>query len=160
MELPGTAYVAAFSAVAVSAAQDLFEFVTPATCRLELDGLDLGQYSDAADAEDELLSLSVIRGFTTSGSGGGTITPAPAHPYDRAAVTVVERNNTTVATTGTTELLLATSFHVLEPLTWRPPKPIGLKPSTRLVVRLSAPADAITFNGTAYFRELAKAGIA
>jgi hypothetical protein len=38
--------------------------------------LRLGQYSDAGDASAEMLSVLVMRGHTTSGSGGSSATPA------------------------------------------------------------------------------------
>ena len=72
----GRIYSVVFSAVAVSAAQDLFE-ITPADDKpVEIVGIELGQSSDAGDAADELLQISIIRGFTTSGSGGTAPTRA------------------------------------------------------------------------------------
>ncbi len=44
-----TVFTAAFSAVAISAAQDLFEIVAPSDSRVRLLEIDIGQYSDFAD---------------------------------------------------------------------------------------------------------------
>lgn len=159
-----TVFSAAFSAVAISAAQDLFEIVAPANSRVRILEIDLAQYSDFGDAAAEILSLTVHRGFTTSGSGGGTVTPANFNPYSRAAGTTVERNNTTVATTAGT-LLWATGWHLQAGFIWRPVddnnsnpfrRHIILKPSERLVVRITAPADEITANGSVLFEEIGK----
>ncbi len=41
-----TVFSASFSAVAISAAQDLFEIVAPSDSRIRLLEIDIGQYSD------------------------------------------------------------------------------------------------------------------
>ncbi len=48
-----TVFSAAFSAVAISAAQDLFEIVAPSDSRIRLLEIDIGQYSDFGDAAEE-----------------------------------------------------------------------------------------------------------
>lgn len=159
-----TVFTAAFSAVAVSVAQDLFEIVAPSNARVRLLEIDIGQYSDFADAQAEILSLTIHRGHTVSGSGGSTVTPENLNPYSRAAGAVVEANNTTVATTSG-KLLWATAWHVQAGFLWRPSEdsPHGLdsyrrfillKPSERLVIRVTAPADEITVNGSILFEEI------
>src|SRR4029077_8853067 len=95
-------YSIAFSAVAVSAAQDLFEVVCAAAGVVYIHGYELFQTSDHGDAQAEGLQLQAIRGFTTSGSGGTSVTPGLASSRDGAATATCEANNTTVATTGTT----------------------------------------------------------
>ncbi|MBP8301429.1 MAG: hypothetical protein KA020_13765, partial [Planctomycetes bacterium] len=68
----GRTYAVTFNAVAVSAAQDLFE-ITPGDDKpCEIVSLSIGQYSDAGDAAAELLGIQIIRGFTASGSGGSS----------------------------------------------------------------------------------------
>lgn len=74
-------FSATFSAVAVSAAQDLFEIVAPNTSRVAIRSISLGQYSDAGDAQAEMLSVPLIRGYTTS--GGTSVTPINAAFYCR-----------------------------------------------------------------------------
>lgn len=151
-----TTFTAAFSAVAVSAAQDLFEIVSASNDRVRIREIRLGQYSDFGDAQAEILSITLIRGFTVSGSGGSSVTPANIHPWSRAARTTVEANNTTVANTGTTETLIADTFNVAAGWWYLPDEEemIWLSPSTRLVVRTTAPADPLTMNGTIVFEEM------
>lgn len=150
-------YTATFSAVAVSAAQDVFEIVAPAGGRVAIREVRLGQYSDAGDAEAELLSVKIMRGHTVSGSGGSSVTPAntSGHTGALAAASTVEANNTTVANTGSPETLIADSFNV-QAGWWYDPvdeEQIILEVSQRLVVRITAPADAVTMNGTLVFEE-------
>lgn len=154
----GRTYVVTFSAVAVSAAQDLFELLPASNRPIEIVGIELGQTSDAGDASDELLQISIIRGFTTSGSGGSSATPVPMSPLDTAAGFTAEVNNTTVATTGTTTTLHTGAWNVRAGyINWFPEeaRPVCSSTQTSLVVRQTAPADAITMSGTIYVRELA-----
>lgn len=154
----GRMYSVIFSAVAVSAAQDLFE-LTPADDKpLEIVGIELGQSSDAGDAMDELLQISIIRGYTASGSGGSAPTPVPMNPSDTAAGFTAEVNNTTVANTGTAVTLQTTCWNVRAGyIQWFPEgaRPTAGQGNTTIVVRQTAPADAITMSGTIYVRELA-----
>ncbi len=156
-------YVATFTAVAVTAAQDVFEIVAPSTSRVKIRELRLGQYSDAADAQAEMLSILALRGYTTSGSGGSSVTPANMAPATSdlgapaAAGATVEANNTTVANTGSTvTTLLADSFNVMGGFRYYPvpDERLELAVSQRLVFRITAPADSITLNGTLVFEEI------
>lgn len=155
----GRVYSVVFAAVSVSAAQDLFE-VTPASNKpVEIIGLFLTQVgnSDVGDAAEELLRFSVIRGHTTSGSGGSAPTPHPVKRTHAAAGLAAEVNNTTLASAGTGVALHEDAFNVRAGYAnwW----PAGTEPDAvageTIVVRLnSAPADAITLSGTLYVREL------
>lgn len=150
-------YTVTFSAVAVTVAVDLFE-VRPADDKpIEIIGLFVGQSSDFGDAQAEILAYTVIRGFTTSGSGGATPTPAPLNRSDSAAGFSAETCNTTAATTGTTATLHADTFHVAsgeklwlpEGCEWE-----ASQADTSVVIRLAAaPADSLTMSGTLYVRE-------
>lgn len=153
-------YVASFAAVAVTAAQDVFELTASADSRVVIREIRLGQYSDAADAQAEMISIQVIRGYTTSGSGGAAVTPVNLSPVAGAlaAVSSVERNNTTVAQDGTGVVLLADSFNVMGGFRYYPvpEERIEVGVSQRLVVRITAPADSLTLNGTLVFEEVGK----
>lgn len=153
----GRMYSVVFSAVAVTAAQDVFE-ISPADDKpLRVHGVFLGQYTDFTDTQDELLSWQVIRGFTAGGSGGSSITPRPLDRSGSAAGFTAEANNTTVANTGTTHTLHADAFNVRAGLGhfWTPETmPMVSQADTTLVVRITAPADSITLNGTLYVEEL------
>jgi hypothetical protein len=77
------------------------------------------------------------------------------------AGSVVEINNTTVANTGTPDELISDTMNIAAGWWWEAPRDrdgrvqgIQVKPSQRLVVRITAPADALTMNGTLVFEEL------
>lgn len=149
---------APFSAVAVTAAQDVFEIVASATSRVVIREVRLGQYSDAGDAAAELLAVTMTRGFTTSGSGGGTITPVNVSGTAGAASagSTVERNNTTQASTSGT-LIYADAWNVQAPFLWLPSQGdqvFLLEAGQRFVVSITAPADSLTMNGTLVFEEI------
>lgn len=156
----GPVYAATFSAVAVTAAQDVFEITAPATSRVLIRGIRIGQYTDAGDAAAEILSVLVIRGYTTSGSGGSSVTPVNLHGWSGApsASSTVEANNTTVANTGTAVTLLADTMNVQAGWQYYPAPHdhMVLDYSQRLVVRITAPADSLTMNGTLIFQEIGK----
>ena len=92
-------YSVIFSEVAVTALQDFFELNVGANNPCQLTGLHLAQRTDAGDAEDEQLAIIIIRGETTSGSGGSSPTPIPLDNGDTAAAASAEVNNTTVDNT-------------------------------------------------------------
>jgi len=148
-------FTATFAAVSVTAAQDVWELVMPATTKGRLREVRIGQYSDAGDTEAELLSVQIIRGYTTTGSGGAAATPANLRSWSRAAAATVKRNNTTVAQDGTAVVLLADTFNVASGFWYRPPveEMIYLDNGERLVVRITAPADGLTTSSTLVFEE-------
>jgi hypothetical protein len=159
----GPIFTATFSAIAVSAAQDVFQLTTHATSRIEICEIFLGQYSDAGDAAAEMLSVQLVRGHTTTGSGGAAVTPVNFEPWSRAAVTTVLRNNTTIAADGTAVILHSEAFNVQGGWLYKPfksgddnerPKVEAAGATNGLfVVRITAPADAVTMNGTIKWRE-------
>ena len=154
---PARVFSSTFSAVAVSAAQDVFQIVASSGRRLRILEIRLGQYSDFGDAQAELLSILVVRGYTVDGSGGSANTPRNINSSSSKTVTAtVTTNNTTVANTGTAHVLLADSWNVAAGA-WIAPRAgehIYLAKSERLVVRITAPTDAVTLNGTLIFEEL------
>lgn len=151
----GRIYYAPIEAVSVSAAQDLWEILAHSSVAVRLRGVYIAQSSDT-DSEQLGITISRVTGTPTSGSGGGSITPTPVRPGDTAAVSTVERNNTTQITGGTSVKLVNDSFNVLSGYTFAPPEiemPVAA-PGTRLVVAITAPADAITLNGYAVIEEI------
>ena len=165
-----TVFTASFSAITLTNAggtQDLFELVPDATTRIRILELELNQYSDFADAQAEIVALLIMRGHTTTGSGGSAVTPVNVSPYGRASVTTVARNNTTLASAGSPETLLASGWHLQAGFIWRPPEDFQrepfrrqyvVKPSQRLVIRLNSTlADDVTANATVTFEEIGKA---
>lgn len=150
-------YYAPFSAVAVAAAQDLWEIVAPSDSFVIIREVRFGQYTDFGDAAAEILAVTMTKGYTTSGSGGGTITPVNRSPVTGAlaSTTTVERNNTTQANTaGTT--VFADTWNVQTPYLYLPDRDcaFAINPGQRFVVSISAPADSITMNGVLTFEEI------
>ena len=80
----GRIYTAQFNGVAVTAAQDLFELVAPATGIIRIHELDISQTSDVGDAQEELLLLTMKSGATSAGSGGSTLAGVPREFLDSA----------------------------------------------------------------------------
>ena len=150
-------FAVSFNAVAITAAQDLFE-ISPADDKpVRLLGLVVGQYSDVGDANSENLSLSIIRGYTSSGSGGSAFTALPLDPNDSAAGFSAEINNTTVANTGTAVTLWSDVWNTQAGYqVWFPDgaQPQASQANTTIVVRITAPADSITTNATLMVQEL------
>lgn len=150
-------YTVIFENVSVSAAQDLFELLAADDKPLAVVGLMISQISDVGDAAEEMLRLEIIRGFTGSGSGGSSATPAATDPSDGAASFTAEVNNTTLATTGTGTVLHADAFNIRSgfQMWWTPEAMLKCAQGGLLVVRLmAAPEDAVTLSGTLYVMEL------
>ena len=150
-------YAVTLDNISVAAAQDLFEIATPATTGCTLLGLFVGQTTRQGDAQAEMLRWLVIRGATTTGSGGATITAAPGlSPGVGAWSSTVKRNNTTLATGGTPQIMHADCFNVQAGIAhwWTPETMIECAPSSRLVINLpEAPSAAMTVSATLYFEE-------
>lgn len=152
-------YTVQFSGVNVNSQVDWFE-VAPATDRpLRVHALFISQTTEIGDAQEEFLRTQVVRGHTTTGSGGTTVTPTPVNGRDVAAAFTAKTVNTTAASGGTTVTLHQESWNVrvglaliLTPdMRWRCDASSG----QRIVVRLGiTPADPITMGGTLYVEEL------
>jgi len=150
-------YTVEFEAVAVTAQVDFFE-LTPADDKpIKIAGIFLSQSSDFGDAQDEGLRYRIIRGHTTSGSGGAAPTPRPLNRSEAAAGFTAETCNTTIASVGTTHNLHSDVFNVRVGLAlWLPDgcEWQATQADTTLVVRLmAAPADSLTMSGTLYVIE-------
>lgn len=153
----GRIYTATFADVAVSAQQDLFELVAPSDAIVLIHQIEISQLSDVGDAQEEMLSIRLKSGATTSGSGGSAITPVPISVGDVAFGGTCEANNTTKATLGTIVTHYAWAWNVrmdFNKLYVPELRPI-LSPSHRLTVELATtPADALTMSGVITFEEV------
>lgn len=151
-------YFATFSAVAVVAAQDLFEITAPAAIPVAIREITIGQYSDFGDVQAELLSITLVRGHTVTGAGGSTLTSVKRAglTVGTAAASIVKANNTTIASAGSTETLISDSMNVAAGWSYRPlpEERIILQPGARLVCRISLPVDSLTSNGMLIFEEI------
>lgn len=159
----GIIYSAAFKSIAVTAAQDLFEFKAPTAASCIIHGFCLSQSTEVADAQEEMLVLTTNRGSgsVTSGSGGGTITPAPQIRTNPSFGGTVERNNTTILAVGTGTLTTDMEVFVwnerITPFThWWPPelRPVVLGGEYWTLELETAPADSVTVSGTLWFEVL------
>lgn len=143
---------------AASGDYDLFE-LTPASNRpIEIVALSLGQKSEVGDAQDEMISYSISRGYATSGSGGAAPTPVPLNSADPASGFTAETVNSTVATGGTEVILGSDTFNVRAGLMLVLPelmRPRCNSGDTRMCVRLkTAVADDLTMSGTVWVQEV------
>lgn len=154
----GRMYTVTFAAVPVTLSQDLFMIAPASNKPVRLHELYLGQTSDVGDAQEEMLRVQIIRGHTTVGSGGSSVTPAPHLSADTIAGFVARVNDTTIASGGTSTVHFAEPFNIRAGLhqVWTPEtRPPCTTASTRIVVRLmAAPADEITMSGTLYVEEV------
>jgi len=154
----GRLYSVTIDNVAATTAVDFFE-LTPADDKpIIIHEIRIGQSTEISDAQEEMLRVSIIRGYTASGSGGATPTPAPLIFEDTAAGCTADTMNSTVATTGTAVILVADTFNVRSGWLYVPTPECRIRVgqgNTTVVVRLvAAPTDSITFSGTIIFEEL------
>lgn len=136
---------------------DLFELVPVDDRPIELVALFLGNKSEIADAQDEMLAYSIITDYTVS-SNGTSATPRPLDPRDGAAGFTAETVGATVANTGTPITVISDTFNVRAGLQLVLPefmRPKVDQGDTAMYIRLTtAVADDLTLSGTAFVREL------
>ncbi|MCS6297179.1 MAG: hypothetical protein H8K09_13165 [Nitrospira sp.] len=153
----GRMFTGQFNGVAVTAQQDLFELVAPATAICVIHAIELEQTTEVGDAQEEGLSILLKSGATTSGSGGSTPSKVAAQVSDAASGATLEANNTTKATAGTIVTHNAWSWNVRMPFNkiFTPEMRPVVAPSRRLTLELgTTPADSITMNGTITWEEI------
>lgn len=156
----GRFYSVPFSAVAVTAAQDVFEVLAASGKPFVLHEIVLGQTSDAGDSQAELEQVLIKRatGSYTSGSGGSTVTPVKHLTNDAAAGPTAEINNTTQAAqgSGTLTTIRTDCFNVQAGYQYlpTPESRILFLPAEACIVSITAPVDSLTMSGTLVFEEL------
>ncbi len=154
----GQVYSASFSAVAVTALQDLFQLLPPADAVVLIHSITITQSSDAGDSEAEMLQINISRtDFSINGSGGSVPTPRPHERGFAAAATVVEANNTTLSTVQT--IIQPLSFNVQAGWFYQPTPEerivISADITEGLVVNLPVgPSDELTMSGVIVFEEI------
>lgn len=149
-------YTVEFESDAATTADDLFELDAAAEHPIELFGIFITQSTEFADAAEEMIRYRIIRGHTTSGSGGSTATPRPADDGDAAAGFTCETNNTTIASAGTAVNLYSGNFNLrIGEALWLPEgSGFWTRGTSLLVARLvAAPTDSTSFTGTLFVRE-------
>jgi hypothetical protein len=157
----GRLYTAQVSAVAVTAAQDIFEIASPTDAVTVIHEWNVFQTSDVGDAAEEILRLECVRGVgtVTSGSGGTTVTPQPVEDGDVAYGGTVEANNTTrmAVGTGSLDTLPQMGWNVRTEYlkVYTPETRPTISPGNRWTLSLpSAPGDSLTLSATVTFEEI------
>ena len=142
----GAARTAAFDAVEL----------TPATGIIRVKRLCIWQTTDLGDAQEEVLLVEWIRGYTTTGSGNVTTVQTPLNAFDSAATVTAKLLASTVATAGSPVPLGVMGWNIRIPLDvlFPPGEEIVARGTTRLVARVSAPADSITVNASCLYEQL------
>lgn len=152
-------YAVTFKEQTIAAASgdyDFFEIDAAAEKPVEIVAIFLGNKSEVGDAQEEMVSWSVVRGNTTTGNGTSA-TPRPLDPSDGAASFAAETVGSTPASAGTAVILHQDTFNIRTGLQLIFPP--DMRPKTAgadlLCVRLdTALADDATISGTLYVREL------
>lgn len=100
------------TAIAV-ATTDLAELGAADDIPIGIRAIRVFQLSDFGDAQDEVVRIAVVRGNTTSGSGGNAgVAAVRKNPKDAAASFTAETANTTPASAGTAENVYTNGFNV------------------------------------------------
>lgn len=153
-------YTVTFAATTVATASgdvDWFE-ITPADDKpVEIVGLSIAVTSELGDAADEWVPFQILRGHTTSGSGGSAPTPVDVNLSGVAAGFTAEVLNTTVASAGTALICHADAVNVRGGYSQWWPDGCGPRASqantTILVRQMAAVTDDVTMTGTLYIAE-------
>ena len=152
----GRIYTSRFSGVAVTAVQDIFMILTPATRIVQIHEVGLSQLTEIQDAEEVMLLLQMRSGQTASGTGGTTPAMVPQLFGDSACGCTVRANDmTTQATGGTIVIKHSEYWNVRIPYQkiWTPETRPIIPPSKRWTFEL-ATADTFTAAGYIVFEEI------
>lgn len=160
--IPLRVYTVCFTASAQTGAVDWFELQATSSSGLALLCVDVSQSTDYGDAQDEGIRWYIKRasGSYTSGSGGNTsVARTPVRSGDAVATVTAETLNTTqiAVGTGTLTTVHQSCFNIRQGLyqVWTPETAISCKVSEALAIGMgAAPADSVTWEGTAYVAEL------
>lgn len=149
-----TAHVATFDNIALTAAADILYGTVAADKPVELMEFSLGNFTDLADAGEEVLRIGLFRGVT-GGSGGTGLTEVPINGGEVASSLALLSLPTT-STAGTQIDLIPWNIRV--PLLWCPIpelRPIVTAALDPFAFRLmAAPTDSVSVSGTLKWREL------
>lgn len=141
-------YTVNLTPAAFTVAADLVALVSADDIPLKVRAIRVWQTTDFGDAQDEVLTLNLVRGNSTPGSGGAAGTQVPKNPKDSAASLTSRVGDTTAASAGTAVTVYSTGWNVRAPLEMIFPE--DQMPGTDqgtgfLVLRLgAAPADSLT----------------
>lgn len=155
----GRVYTINLTPTAITVAADLVEITPADDIPVLIHGFRVWQTTELGDAAEEEITLSWVRGNTTSGSGGNTsVAAVPKNHRDAAASMTVETANTTAASTGTAVTPYSTGWNVRAPIevVFAPEQRIRAdQGNTLLVLRMgAAPADSTTIGCSVDVEEL------
>lgn len=154
----GMMYKANLVATAITASTtDIWEYTAPADSCAIVHFCNVSQATDYGDAQAEGLGIKIVKGNTSSGTGGNTVTMTKGQTGFAAAGGVFESFNTSAANGGTEVIEHEEAFNVQIGFNYRPTpeERIVLSPSERVACRLTGnPADSITLRGTVIIEEL------
>ena len=141
-------YTVNFTPTSETVAVDLIALKPATNIPIRLRALRIWQISDFGDAQAEILTINVVRGNATDGSGGATATPLLKDKRDASASFTARVGDTTAASAGTAETVYSTGWPVGSAFEYTFPDPNITRTDagqTMLVIRLGgAPADALT----------------
>ena len=157
MPVPGRFYTLTWDAdTAVTTILDIFNVDPAADKPVVIHELRIWQTTDLQDAAEEIIRISIRRGYTTTSSGGASAVVGKANPGDAAASFTARCRDTTVATTATPDFQHQDGWNIRVPYIWTPApsdQPISMNPI--MVVRLdAAPADSITMGASLLVEEM------
>lgn len=137
---------------------DIFEVIPSDDRIIVVHGLYITQASETGDAQEEFLAIKLMRGHTSSGSGGSSVTPERMNTNDSSSGFTATSGNTTVATGGSPVTLHQEAFNIRAGMQYIPTPETRItanQSTSRLVARLaSTPADAITLYATMLVEEI------
>lgn len=152
----GRKYRVPFTAVAVTAQQDLLEILCASGKMVRLLELHLSQSTEVGDAQEEGLDIRIKTGATVTGSGGSTVTAIPQELGDAAFAGTCKANNTTPAGTGTIVTHAPENWNIRIGFDryYPPEAQIAIGANRLCVSLLTTPADSITMSGYAVIEEI------
>ena len=151
----GRIYTSEFDGVSVTAQQDIFMILTPATDIVVVHEVGFSQLTEIQDAEEVMLLLRMRSGQTSNGSGGTAPAMIPRLLGDSTCGCTVRANDTTIASGGTIVQKHSEYWNVRVPYMkiWTPETRPVLPPSTRWTFEL-ATTDTFTAAGYIVFEEI------
>lgn len=141
-------YTVNLAPAAATVAIDLVALIAADDIPIAIRAIRIWQTSDVGDAQDEVLTVLVVRGNTTNGSGGAAGTQPGKRGREATAGFTSRVGDTTAASSGTPLTVYETGVNVRAPFEMIFPE--DMMPGTdqglgQLVVRLgAAPADSLT----------------
>lgn len=157
LEPSGAVYTVPIDALSLTAESDLYCITASTSTKLLLREVRLGQYSEFGDAQAELLPIRIITG-STNVSGGSTVAAqnVAQHTGAKTAESEALSPSATLASTASATLRYSDSWNVAAGWVYAPlpAERLVVQEGETVVVRIGAPADVLTLNGTLIMQEI------